>query len=451
MSRNLYQKLKTHDFINPKSEKYLWVRDMEWIDPKQSKKYKGKIPKNVMPIAATGAGDIWGIFGIEVFLYFHDDDEVLFYADNLKNAIFRAIVEYLSDNDFISENELDENNAVFAVSYVKNCIDIFSDDFSEEQINDLKQISEQSISEFYYSSGTPYHSFISVDDADKIIRKYIPINDENNSDEICDNSETAEDITLSDCFSSDELDRLRHYCKEKGTYYKDKATEFSQTIPNNTNLQELWYKGGRYEPFLYRLDDIFIDNSFDIGTKKKSGSDVKGNLTIYYTDDSGSPVYSKTFLDGPSNPYSFVRYYFKPDDNTVLFHEYIWFEDKSEFKYSRTVENCYNSDGKLISYLWYDDSGITVADYYDYTDNKLSLCRNLNYFDLDKDIGVVEDNLSLDGYRNNPLNFSKSIYEYSNDIITSVHKTKCNDEGCKHYVFDVTEKIYKAVLKKKLI
>ena len=450
MSRNLYQKLKTHDFLNPKSEKYLWIRDMEWIDPKQSKKYKGNIPKNAMPIATTGAGDIWGIFGIEVFLYFHDDD-ALFYADNLKNAIFRAIVEYLSDNDFISESELDENNAVFAVNYVKNCIDIFSDDFSAEQINDLRQISEQSISEFHYDNGTAYHSFISVDDADKIIRKYIQMDDDNNAADICDNSGINDDITLSDCFSADELEQLRHYCKEKGTYYKDKGTEFSQTIPNNDNLQELWYKGGRYEPFLYRLDDIFIDNSFDIGTKKKTGSDVKGELTIYYTDDNGLPVYSKRFLNGLSNQYSFVRYYFKPDDNTILFHEYIWFEDKCEFKYSRTVENRFNSEGKLISYLWYDDSNITVADYYDYTDNKLSLCRNMNYLDLEKSIGVIEDELSLDGYRNNPLNFSKSVYEYNNDVIVSVHKTKCNDEGCKHYVFDVTEKIYKAVLKKKLI
>ena len=48
-------------YFDPKSSNYLWIREMEWIDPEQTEKYKEDVPETAVPIAVNGAGDIWVI------------------------------------------------------------------------------------------------------------------------------------------------------------------------------------------------------------------------------------------------------------------------------------------------------------------------------------------------------------------------------------------------------
>lgn len=449
MSRNLYKKLQTSGYCDIESEKYIWVKDMEWINPKQSKKYNGCFPKNVMPIAVTASGDVWGIVGNEIFLYSHEDDEALFYADNLTNAIFRAIVEYLSDNDFISENENDENNSVYAVNYVKKCTEIFSEDFSDEQINDLNEILKNNISEFHYSNGAIYHSFISVEQASKIIKKYINYDDSTEGTEY--NVQASNGmLILSECFSDEVIEQLRKHCMEGVKTYLNAGEKFSQNISENNNLQKIVYKNCTNDLYLYCLGDIFIDGSFYTGVKKKQCDEVKGHCTEYYIDESGSPVYAKHYASGNMKPPYAVSYYFV-SANSIISVEYAWNKDKNEYIYSHTAENTFNSEGKLLSFIKYDKSEVMIAEYYVYINDMLAESNCMEVFSFNEKIGIIDDPFTLKGFRENPMRFSKNVYEYKDNIIISVHKINCNDEGCKQFSFDVTEKIYKSILKKKLI
>lgn len=145
---------------------------------------------------------------------YHDDDEPEFYADSLINAVFRAIIEYLSDNDFVSDDPDDEDNAEFAKKYIADCISIFSDRLSEGQISDIRKIAENHISEYHYTGGTAYHSFMSVEEADEIIKKYVVIPNDPDADNTEKNTVSEENMEFLDLFSEESIEQLASHCRE---------------------------------------------------------------------------------------------------------------------------------------------------------------------------------------------------------------------------------------------
>ncbi len=448
-SIDLYNIMQNSGAFDPGNNNCIWVRDMEWIDPKQIEKYKEKVPENVIPIASTGAGDIWGINDNEIVLYYHDDDEALPYADNLINAVFRAIVEYLSDNDFISENENDENNAVCAAIYVKKYTGVFSGYFSDEQVNDLREIIKNGINEFHYSNGSVYHSFISVEEADKIIGKYISVDYVDDTEKI--NIQTSNDsVVFSDCFSDEMVERLRCHCKENVEYYLKSGNKLSQNISENSSLQQIIYKNRTNDLFLYRIGEILTDGSFYTGVKKKQGIEVKGDVTEYYVDENGKPIYAKLYADGNMNPHYGMCFYFV-SDNSVTSVQYLWNKEKNEYKYCHTIENTFDPNGKILSFIKYNESDVEAAEIYFYENGVLRESSYMKYFSLNEKIGMIPDRYSISGFIENPSTFGKNIYNYKNDAIVSVHKIQCNNDCCKCFDFNVTDKIYKQILKKNLI
>ncbi len=446
-SIDLYNIMQKSGAFDPGSNNYIWIRDMEWIDPKQIEKNKEKVPENVIPIAVTGAGDVWGINNNKIVLYYHDDEEELHYADNLKNAIFRAIVEYLSDNDFIAESENDENNAVCAAMYVKKYTDVFSSYFSEEQVNDLQEIIKNNINEFHYNNGSVYHSFISVEEADKIIGKYINVDDVDSTEDI--NIQASnERVVFSDCFSDEMVERLRCHCKENVEYYLNLGNKLSQSIPENSSLQQIIYKNRTNDLFLYRIGEILTDGSFYTGVKKKQGIEVKGDVTEYYIDENGKPIYAKLYADGNMNPHYGMCFYFV-SDNSVISVKYSFNKEKNEYKYCETIENTFDSSGKILSFIKYDESYVHAAEYNLYAKGILTESRYMKYFYLNEKIGMIPDSYSISGFIGNPSIFGKNIFNYKNDAIVSVHKIQCDSDCCKCFDYNVTDKLYKQILKKK--
>lgn len=449
MSMNLYNLMLKSGCFDPRSEKYIWIRDMEWINPEDIEKYKEDIPDDAIPIAANGAGDIWVIKDNSIFLYCHDD-EPMFYADSLINAVFRALLEYLSDNNFISKNENDENNAVYAEKYVAECINAFSDWFSAEQVSDLQKVLKNPISEYHYNNGTAYHSHISVEEADKIIRKYINYNYDADSAKSENNNISDEDINFSDCFSDEMIEQLRSHCRELSKIHLNSGVKFRDSIADANVLSTQLYKSSVNFLSLYRLGEIFTDGNFYLGKKMKEGSEAKGACREYFIDKNGKPIYAKLYADGNKKA-NYGLYFYFISDNSVVSVEYLCINDKNEYKYCYTTENTYDSDGKLLSFIKFDEANVKAAEYYIYENGKLMESICIEDFSYNENVGKIPDFLFPDEFANNPRRFSKNVYMYNDDVITGVHKTLCNDDGCKGYDFDVPKKIYSEVLKKGLI
>ncbi len=76
--------------------------------------------KVLLFFAKTGGGDLWAwnidyLPGLPVVYCPHDDDEGVFYADSLEAAIFRHILEFVSQNNFcVNKGESWEN-------YIRRC------------------------------------------------------------------------------------------------------------------------------------------------------------------------------------------------------------------------------------------------------------------------------------------------------------------------------------------
>ena len=98
---------------NNNANNYLWLNDMEWYSCEEIRNYdyeEGE-HQNIIPFAHTGGGDKW-IWYLEdsdrlpVGLCYHDDYEGTFYAENIEGAIFRNILEFISNSCFyISPSE----------------------------------------------------------------------------------------------------------------------------------------------------------------------------------------------------------------------------------------------------------------------------------------------------------------------------------------------------------
>ncbi len=106
---NIYKKMSEKGFFN--KETYFWFYEMRWMDIDKicTYEYEDYESRLVIPFAITGGGDRWlWIKNNEsdeyyVGLHEHIEDNGVYYAKNLEDALIRNIIEYVSSASFYVE------------------------------------------------------------------------------------------------------------------------------------------------------------------------------------------------------------------------------------------------------------------------------------------------------------------------------------------------------------
>lgn len=456
MKNECYTNMVKAGYFDSSNDKYIWIRNMEWINEKRSNNFFDYIPEGTIPFAVTGGGDVWAADNDseKIFLYYHDDDEPEYYADSFENAVFRQLVEFLSDNEFVeSGNEKDENSTAFAKEYIKICCDIFKPYFLEEQIKILLGLVERNISEYKYNNYI-YHSFLDFNkEVPQIISKFIVGYSYDNANE--NKCNFFEEFNSDAKFISDgRLLEIKGYCFEMSKKYakyvgiSDEAKEI---------CHEVFYKKGCNDIHFYRLNPILETGKLDVGTLKKSADECGNDFIKYYLDNQNYPIYAEHYLNSSQKPPFSCRVYFK-ENNKMIFSEYRQ-EKNGVFVYVFTEENSYDKNGKLTSFLRYDEHKLYVMEDYHYIDGKLLESVSAESYSFDCDIGddtyrsfPFDDEFDelFDGGMN-PQLYAYTKYIYENDMIVSMKHYERNDDGVIKSQYDIDKKTINALVKKRLI
>ena len=436
-----YEKMYDSGYFNPDSENYFWVSQMEWLSENDRGKY-ADIVDEAVPIAINSGGDVWAIDNNDghIVLCCHDEENRIYYADNLKNAVFKAIVEYLSDNDFDTENPDDEDvdTEAFARKYIDECVALFKDDFSAEQIADLKSIAENKVEE-YSDRGYTHKSFISVEEADKIISKYIPILEQEAPN--CNFLDETRPIRERTPFSEEDYESLSDHCFERAKMYYYKHNELFDAVKNSQNLRIDCYKKA--------LDNMYIPRiSTALKNGRKNGTAVAENeLTDgikYCIDEFDKPVYSEMFVSGKLAKRTF--YFFGSSEIYAVNYSISLINGKITL--ADILEARYNQAGKIEYVIFYNDSKINWCDKYYYKDGKIDKCEEFQRFVYDKPVSYITDKVTEDGIfygdKNPTLVFAHN-YIYEKDVAAKIEIITCNLEQV-----DVTTEKAKSAEYKKL-
>ena len=108
---SVYKKMDEKGLLS--SETYLWLNEMEWIPIEKIREYEydNGESKLIIPFVITGGGDKW------VWVVNDEDKEYcvglcenaevngIYYAKNTEDAVFRQIIDYVSDSNFYLINE----------------------------------------------------------------------------------------------------------------------------------------------------------------------------------------------------------------------------------------------------------------------------------------------------------------------------------------------------------
>lgn len=445
---NYYTKMYNIGYFNPNSKNYFWVNQMEWLSENDKEKYSDITDENVVPIAKNSGGDIWGIDNTNgyIVLCCHDEEKRIYYADNLKNAVFRAIIEYLSDNSFDTENldDDDEDTEVFARKYVDECINLFKDDFSAEKISDLKSIAENKIEEYSYG-GYTYKSFISVEEADKIIKKYIPNFEQKIQD--CNFLDDTRPIRERTPFSEEDYGSISDHCWERAKKYYYKHNELFDAVKKTPNLRAEYYKKA--------LDDIYIPRiSTALKNGRKNGTAVDEKVfedgRKYFINEYDKPVYSETFVSGKLAE----RTFYFINDNEMYAVNYSISTINGTIKLGDILEARYDHTGKIENVILYNDSQINWYDKYYYKDGKIDKCDEFEWFIYDKPVSYITDKVTDDGIfygDKNPMLVFTHNYIYEKDIVTEIEIITCNLEQIDITKVKAKSAEYKKLKKDKII
>lgn len=179
---NIFIEFNKYGWLDSQNDSYLWLDDMEWLDMEEIYDYeyeKGEI-RNIVPFAVTGSGDKWVWYIkenkiISVGVCYHDEVKGKFYAENLEAAIFRNILEYVSDSCFyINENEaesyqigIDELRELLNnwINKLKKWLDI-------SWINELEELKKLEFKHCHTDYGD-YYALITPKEANDKIKKYL--------------------------------------------------------------------------------------------------------------------------------------------------------------------------------------------------------------------------------------------------------------------------------------
>lgn len=168
---------------------YVWLNDMEWYSLDEILKWEENKESHIVnsqyiiPFAQTGGGDVWGWY-IEdisnpiVVLCYHDDIIGKVYAENLEGALFRHILEFVSDCNFYTlSGKSYQMDCESAKRYISEWIDKFGQYFKPEWNSELEKILSLDL-KYYKETRYPkvnfgYETFLTPEESEKLITKYL--------------------------------------------------------------------------------------------------------------------------------------------------------------------------------------------------------------------------------------------------------------------------------------
>lgn len=179
----VYKKMNEKGLISPDNDSYLWLNEMEWMSIDKIKEYeydKGE-SRLIVPFAFTGGGDKW-VWVVNdkseeyyVGLCERAETSGIYYAKNTEDAVFRQIIEYVSDSNFylIKEDaesyQVDEEELKIQLNGWKNK---FSGILNIEYINIIDKLSKLSLKHIKCRYGE-WYALLTLEEQDKLIDKYI--------------------------------------------------------------------------------------------------------------------------------------------------------------------------------------------------------------------------------------------------------------------------------------
>ncbi|MHC1686070.1 MAG: hypothetical protein AB6733_24600 [Clostridiaceae bacterium] len=178
--------LDSENFIDLEScasQKYLWLYDMRWLTCNKIINYEyDEEVDYIVPFAYTGGGDKWVWYLKEksvlpVAFCPRDDDEGVIYAESIETAIFRQILEFVSQNNFYVENKKQwEMDIVAAKKHLSNWKNRFEKWFKKEWIDELDNIISLDLKLYKHKFErytSEYYVFITPEEANEKIEKYL--------------------------------------------------------------------------------------------------------------------------------------------------------------------------------------------------------------------------------------------------------------------------------------
>lgn len=180
---SVYKKMNERGFTNLNNESYLWLNEMEWmpIDKIREYEYDNGESKLIIPFAITGGGDKWVWVANDenkeycVGLCERAEVNGVYYAKNTEDAIFRQIIEYVSDSNFylIKEEaesyQVNEDELKMQLEGWKNS---FRGILNDEYINIIDKLSELSLKHIKCQYGE-WYALLTLEEQDELIDKYI--------------------------------------------------------------------------------------------------------------------------------------------------------------------------------------------------------------------------------------------------------------------------------------
>lgn len=180
----MYEKMLERGYFDGQSTNYLWMYEMEWDSTNDilTSFDSDSTEKRIIPFAFTGGGDKW-VFIKEknkvefaVGIYYECDAETVYFAKDFEDALFRQILEFVSDDNFyisedemesyqISEKELKEQ----LVEWKEKLKDILSDRYLAE-LEKLTKLNLKCVSDENYQ----WYALLTGEELNEIKRKYMP-------------------------------------------------------------------------------------------------------------------------------------------------------------------------------------------------------------------------------------------------------------------------------------
>lgn len=177
----IYQKMEKQGYTT--QENYLWLNEMEWMSIDRISQYEYDEGENelLIPFAFTGGDDKW-VWVVndkdkEYYVGLCENGEIngVYYAKNTEDAIFRQIIEYVSDSNFYVDEskaksyQISETELAQLLEKWKNC---FKDILNENYIQIIDNISKLRLKNIESQYGD-WNALLTLDERKELLNKYI--------------------------------------------------------------------------------------------------------------------------------------------------------------------------------------------------------------------------------------------------------------------------------------
>lgn len=178
----IYEKMNEKGLLDM-NRSYVWLNEMEWMPINEVKEYEYEEEEleTFLPFAFTGGGDKWvWVLNTEkkeypVGLCYHDAYEGVYYAKNTEDAIFRQMIEYVSDYNFYINEEEAESYQV-SEEELKEQLQQWKESFQgiikKEYLVEIDRLSQLKLKYIKSDYGEGY-TLLSVEEQEAMIEKYI--------------------------------------------------------------------------------------------------------------------------------------------------------------------------------------------------------------------------------------------------------------------------------------